>query len=319
MKEINYLEIIKKSWFVTWNNRYLWWFGLFLVLGGGMNFNLTNNGEWNNKIGENSNRLESLISQHWKLIIVLAISVVIAGLILFVLSLIAKAGLIKSLDKIEKKTGGSFMEGFGEGKKYFWKILLVGIILGFLILAVVVILGVPVALLFSLNSPILAILAAFLAIFIFIPLIILAVFIGKYSIFYIVLSDLEIRDSLENGYQVFRKNILPSIIMSLFFIPISIVIFILAISALLIIGLVFLLVGAILYLMLAKTGIIIAVSLGGLFFVVLLVLLNSVYQVFSQSVWFLFFREIASLEEEEKAEEAAVNIVEKTIPAPEEA
>ena len=178
---------------------------------------------------------------------------------------------------------------------------------------------VPVAVLFSLGSPIFGILAAILAILISIPIIILASFIGKYASFYIILSDLGIKASIENGYQVFRKNILASIIMALFFIPISIALFVLVITVLLAVGFVFLLSGVALYLMLAKIGIIIAVSLGSFIFIVFLILVNSIFQVFCQTIWFLFFREIASVKEEEKVEENAVEIAQKNVPAPEEA
>jgi len=319
MKEINYLEIIKKSWKITWKNRYLWWFGLFLVLGGRISFNFPGNNEWSKRVGENGSQFENFISRHWQSMVAIIIVAVIIGLVLFVLSLISKAGLIKTLDKIEKNLTGNFKEGFREGKKYFWKLLALLIILGFLIFFLIFLLVVPVAVLFSLGSPIFGILAAILAILISIPIIILASFIGKYASFYIILSDLGIKASIENGYQVFRKNILASIIMALFFIPISITLFVLVITVLLAVGFVFLLAGVALYLMLAKIGIIIAVSLGSFIFIVFLILVNSIFQVFCQTIWFLFFREIASVKEEEKVEENAVEIAQKNVPAPEEA
>lgn len=318
MKEINYIEIIKKAWKITWENRYLWWFGLFLALGGGISFNLPGNSEWNREIEGNSNQLGNFISQHWQLIIAIIVVVAIVELALFVLSLISKAGLIRTLHKIENGLTGNFKEGFREGKKYFWRLLSLAVILSLLIFTLILILVIPVVILFSFNSPVFGVLAAILAILILIPIIILANFIGKYASFYIVLSDLGIRASIENGYQVFRKNILVSIIMSLFFIPIIIALAVSMLVALLVIGLVFLLFGIILYLMLAKIGIVITVSLGGFVFVIFLVLINSIVQVLCQTIWFLFFKEIASVKEEEKVEEAAVEIIEKNIPTPEE-
>jgi MFS family permease len=318
MKKVDYLEIIKKSWKITWKNKFLWWFGLFLALGGGASFNFPGNSEWNNKIGENEDKVASFINQHWQIIIVAIVLAVILGLALFVLSLISKAGLIKTLDKIEKNLSGNFKEGFREGKKYFWKILAVGLILGIFIFALLVVLSFPVIFLFYVKSVVLGILFAFLAVAIFIPLVILASFIGKYSIFYLVLSDLGIKASIENGYQVFKKNILASVIMALFFIPINIILFVMAAISFLIVGLIFLPIGIMLYLALAKIGVIVAVALGGFIFVIFLILVNSVFQVFYQTVWFLFFKEIASVKMEEKVEENVVEIVEKNIPTPEE-
>jgi len=318
MKKVDYLGIIKKSWEITWKNKFLWWFGLFLALGGGVSFNFPGNSEWKNKMGENENQITSFINQHWQIIIIVVALATMLGLAFFVLSLISKAGLIKTLDKIEKNLTGNFKEGFREGKKYFWKILAVGLILGIFIFALLVVLSFPVIFLFYVKSVVLGILFAFLAVVIFIPLVILASFIGKYSIFYLVLSDLGIKASIENGYQVFKKNILASVIMALFFIPINIILFVLAVIAFLIVGLIFLPIGIMLYLVLAKIGVIMAVSLGGFIFIIFLILANSVFQVFYQTVWFLFFKEIASVKMEEKVEENVVEIVEKNIPTPEE-
>lgn len=318
MKKIDYLGIIKKSWKITWKNKFLWWFGLFLALGGGVSFNFPGNSEWKNKMGENEDQITVFINQHWQIIIIVVALAVILGLVFFVLSLISKAGLIKTLDKIEKNLTGNFKKGFQEGKRYFWKILAVGLILGIFIFSLLVVLSFPVIFLFYVKSVVLGILFAFSAVAIFIPLVILASFIGKYSIFYLVLSDLGIRASIENGYQVFKKNILASIIMALFFIPINIVLFVLAVIAFLIAGLIFLPIGIIFYLILAKIGVIIAVSLGGFIFIIFLILINSVFQVFYQTVWFLFFKGIASVKMEEKVEENVVEIVEKSIPTPEE-
>jgi len=318
MKEINYLEIIKKSWKITWKNKYLWWFGLFLALNGGISFNFPGNNEWSKKMAENEGQLINFISSHWQLFAAAIALAAFLGLVFFILSLISKAGLIKTLDKIEKNLTGNFKEGFKDGKKYFWKILAIGLILGFFIFALLVVLSSPVIFLFSFRALFLGILSAFLAVAIFIPLIVLTCFIGKYSIFYIVLSDLGIKASIENGYQVFKKNILASVIMALFFIPINISLFILVISAFLAIGLIFLLVGSIFHFLLAKMGIIIAIALGSFVFFVFLILANSIFQVFCQTIWFLFFKEIAGVKTEEEIGENVVEIVQKNIPTPEE-
>ncbi|MFA5776924.1 MAG: hypothetical protein WC906_00545 [Parcubacteria group bacterium] len=321
MKEVNYLEIIKKSWKITWENKYLWWFGLLLFLGGGTRFNFPGNSEWSKKAGENEEQFRNFLNQHWQLVAGFIVFVVMMCLALIILKLIAKAGLIKALDKVEKKLSVNFKEGFREGKKYFWKILAIGLILGFFIFVLLVVLAIPITLLFSARAFVLGAFSAFFALAIFIPLVVLASFIGKYSIYYVVLSNLGIKASIENGYQIFRKNIIPSIVMALFFIPINIALFILIVTALLSIGTVFLLVGIVLYFTLAKIGVVIAVSLGIFVFIVILFLANSIFQVFCQTTWFLFFREIATVKEEEKIKEVAPekSTIKKILPEPEEA
>ena len=305
MKEINYLEIIKEAWLVTWKNKYLWWFGLFLTLGGGLNLNFPGfNGS--KEPGKIPDSINIFFSNHWEIISIAIAVVIFLWLIFVVLGIVSKAGLMKTLAKIKKSKDGDFKKGFKEGRKYFWKLVAVNLFLAVSLIALILIFFVPVAMLFYLNAPIFGILATLLAIIIFIPLAVLACFLGKYASFYVVLSDLGIKESLDNSYRLFRKNILSSIVMSLIFIPISLALFLATLILLAFVFLLFLAIGFALYHFLLKTGIMIAVVSGGSVALVFLVIASSIYKVFYQTVWFLFFKEIATIKKEEKIEEAAV-------------
>lgn len=321
MKEINYLEILKKSWRITWKNKYLWWFGLFLSLGGGssFSFNVPGNNDWEKQLGEKGDLANDFFAQHWQIFIAGAVLLVLLIAAFVVLRIIAQAGLVKTLNRIENNEKGNFKEGFGEGKKYFWKLLKVGLILGFLMICLIVVLSLPVIFLFYLEAVFSGILATFLAVLIFIPLVIVSSFLGKYAFFYITLSDLGIRSSFERSYYLFRKNIIQSIIMSLLFIPVSIFLTFIFLTVFFLIGIFFLIIGIILYLAISKIGIVIAISAGLIVFLASLIFLTSVYQVFYQTVWFLFFKEIASVKMEEEVKETVKEIIEKQMPASEEA
>jgi hypothetical protein len=158
----------------------------------------------------------------------------------------------------------------------------------------------------------LAVLITIAAILIFIPVVILISFISKYARFYLVLSDLDIRASLENGYQLFRKNIASSIIMGLLFIPVRILAVMGLIVPILIVALVFVILGLILYFLFSYIGMAITIILGIFALIPLILLFRSVYSAFYHTSWFLFFREIATVKVEEKAEEAEV--IEEKIP-----
>lgn len=320
--KIDYLEIIKKAWKITWDNKYLWWFGLFLALGGGggFSFNFPGGNNWDKQFEKKSESINNFFSQHFEIIACIIIVIVLLGITLFVFRILSQAGILKSLEKIEKKEISNFKSGLLKGKKYFWKLLTIILVLSFFVICLAIALFVPVGFLFYLKSFVSAIFAAFLAVSIFISLIILTSFIGKYASFYVVLSDLGITDSLENGYRLFRKNIIASIIMALLFIPISMVLTVAAIMLVLFVGLVFLMIGLALYLFFSKIGIVIAVISGLIVFLTVLILLSSVYQVFYQTTWFLFFKEIASVKKEEREkEEVSEKIVEKSLPSPERA
>ena len=320
LDNINYLELFKKAWKITWSNKYLWWFGLFLVLGGGFNFDFPKNFSGGEKVDKLSDSIANFLSSHEDFVLAVIFILLFLWLAFVALGIISRAGLLKTLDKIEKNKEGNFKIGFGEGKKYFRKLFGTGLVLGFSVFVLAFVLSVPVFLLFFMKLIIPGIIAAVLAVVIFIPLMILVCFLGKYTVFYIVLSDLGIRSSLENGYQLFRKNIFSSIIMALFFIPINIVLFFAAVIILIIVGIIFLIIGLALYAILSNVGVVVAVILGLLILLVSFICMGSVYQVFCQTAWFLFFKEIAAVKEDEIEEIIAEKeIVEKVLPSPEEA
>jgi hypothetical protein len=314
MNKINYLEIFKNAWKITWNNKYLWWFGLFVGTGGmGLNFNFGTGGGNSSQVISNEAglKISEFVSSNLAIIVSIAIITLILFLVLLVLGILSYAGLLKSVNASLKNEVIGFRQGLKIGKKYFWKLILVGLLVGFTILGIVTVLSMPVIFLFYLKSYILAVLTLIVAIIIFIPVIILISFIGRYSRFYLILSDLNIKSSLENGYQLFRKNIAASIIMGLLFIPAGIIAGIALIIAILTISLAFVVLGLILYLILSKLGIIITAALGLLALIPILCLFRGVYSTFYHTSWFLFFREIATTKSEERTEEIAEVIKEK--------
>ncbi|MDO8529189.1 MAG: hypothetical protein Q7S18_00795 [bacterium] len=321
MDKINYLELIKKSLSITWKNKYLWWFGLFLSLGSGLvfNFNIPGRGDWSKQPGIEG-KITDFFARYWGFVLAGIILLVILGIAFFIFRLISQAGIIKTLSKIDKNEKGNFREGFREGKRYFWKLLGLNLIIGFLTAGIFIILFVPVMFLFYLGSWVFGIVALMLAILIFVPLIILASFLGKYACFYIILSDLKILPSIEKSYQIFRGNIFPSIIMALIFIPVSIILSLAILISLVLIGIIFLIPGIIFYLVLSYSGVYFILAIVLLVILILILLAGSVYQVFYQATWFLFFKEIASVKEDPIAEtEKEKEVAEKIIPSPEEA
>ncbi len=312
-KEIEYIQILKDSWEIIWNNKYLWWFGFFIALGGGgFNFQIPANNneklEWTEKSQEN---LFHWVNDYWVWIIAGLAAIIIFAIILMALRIICQAAIIKSLEAIKNKERINFSVGFKKGRKYFWKILAIDLILGFLILGIMIVLFLPVVFLFYLKSYIAASLLLILAILIFIPLIILISFLKKYAYFYLVLAKTGIRISIENAYQVFRKNILSSITMALLLLAIGIIAGFAMLAIIFLLALVFILIGLILYLLLAEIGILIIAVLGLFVLVVIIFMLSSALTAFYQTAWFLFFHEIAAIKSEETGDELENKIAEE--------
>jgi hypothetical protein len=315
MKNLNYLAIIKKAWDISWSNRYLWWFGLIITLSGaGSSFN------YNSK----NSQTFSPMAEHWwnfasaHLAIVIAAATIVFAIfvILFVLEIIARAGLISAIHEISHQKSLGFKAGMKEGITCFWKILGLKIVVGLSLLFTILIIALPIVFLFISHAVWAGIILTLIALAILIPLLILGFFIGNYGTLYIVMGKISIRPAIENAYALFIKNLANSLIMWLIFIPLGIIFVLVIIALLILLAIIFVVIGAILYFILHVAGIIIAATLGILIFAIIALLASSFYQTFVQSVWIIFFQEIASPKIAETAEETVVETKPVAVPDP---
>jgi hypothetical protein len=322
MPNIDYLKIFRDAWKITWNNRFLWWFGFFLLMSGGLNFNYFSSGDEKSKedwqaITEKIN-LEEFLSKYLTLIII-GLGILLTILLVFsVLSFIGRGALVKSTQKILKKESSSFKSGFQDGKKYFWRIFSIFFFSGLFVFICLIVLSAPIIILFAAKSYIIAAIIAFFALLIIIPLLILTKYIKTYAYFYVVLADLGPWLAVENAYAIFKKNILASIIMSLFFIPLGIISFFVIIAIALLLLIIFGLIGLALFFLFEKVGVMIAVATGIICFVFATAVFLSFFSAFSEVAWVLFFHVVATPKEKEKiAEKAQEEEKEAILPATE--
>jgi hypothetical protein len=316
MPTINYIEILKRAWNITWNNRRLWWFGLLIAFAspGGLNFN---GGGGNEKFDDASIQKASdfmVQNMHW--IIAGAIALIVLIIILVIVGIIARAGLLKSIDAVLKNKPVGFKAGMKEGKKYLGRLFMLGLAISFLVLASVIVLATPVAFVLINKAFITGIFLGILAFIILIPVIILCSFLKTYGNIYVVLGELSAWNALEKAYELFRKNMLASIIMWLLFIPVGFLLLMAIIMILVPLGLLFLAAGFGLYFAAGTPGAIITACVGVICFLAIVLSFRSVYETFLQSAWYLFFLEIAKPKVEEKVEEEVLEKKEETLPVP---
>ncbi|MFZ2975191.1 MAG: hypothetical protein WA055_01000 [Candidatus Moraniibacteriota bacterium] len=311
MSKINYLEIIKKAWAITWKNRYLWWFGFFVVLGGGGSMNYFFNSGEDKKLDPAQNeKILEFFSQNIHWIIALATIVFLLLIIFFILNTLGRGALIASIEKNIKGQVSNFKSGWKDGKKNFWKIFIIDFSLGLFILLTLLILIAPVAVLFFNKNYIIGGILTFLAILIFIPIAILSSYLKNYGYLYCILGKLRFWPAIESAYNLFAKNFWASIILSLIFIPLGIVLMLVILAIIPFLLLVFLILGIISYLTLGKITAIIISAIGLVIFFLYAIFAKSIYEVFSQAIWILFFHEIAT----PKIPEAIIEVEEKTEP-----
>lgn len=304
------MEIMKKSAAIVWQNKFLWWFGLLIALGSPGSFNFSGS---DNQM-EKSGQFVNVLKDHWQAALAAALALFALGIILYLLSLIAKAGLIKSVYKINLGRKTTFKEGWREGKKYLGKLFLLGILTGIVIIVVFLVLATPAVYLFIIKSWISAVILTLLAVAIFIPLAFVIAVTEILAEYYIVLSNLKVWSAVEAGYNLLIKNISKNIIFSL-----------LMLAAGMIFGL-FLLPLIVLVLAIgAPTGILLhslnkivfGVFIGIAILVALAVVLSlaSIFIAWKKTAWTLFFQEIAKSAEPEATEKIAEKETEKQIAA----
>jgi hypothetical protein len=316
MSKINYLEIIKRAWVITWSNKYLWWFGFFVALtsstGNFMNFSDRQSAD-NQKAGQH---FLDFMTQHAGWVIAGIIVIILFFIILLVLRIIGRGALIKSIEKNYKGEKANFSSGVKDGRKYFWKIFWISLLLQIAVVVIILLMITPIVFLFVTKSYILGGLLALAGFIIMLPLIVLSFFMQNYSVIYAVLGDLSITDALENGYNLFRKNILSGIVMALIFIPICILALISALFLFFFLAVIFLVIGTIAFLIFSKIGAGIILAIAIISFLFILLGLRSIYETFSQAVWIMFFHEIASPKVTETVHETIPEIEPAATPGP---
>jgi hypothetical protein len=292
MKNIQYIDLLKESFNVTWKNRFLWLLGFFILLGSvGSNLNVS--GDSSSQVESGVQIFSTLIKDNPILFAFFGVLVVVIILALFILRIVAIAGIIKAINDVNLYKQLSIRAILKEGRRYLWRLLMLEFIVGFALVFVVIVLAAPVIYLFSIKATLFAYLVTILAVLIVTPLVLLAFYLIKYAGMFIVLADEKIRISLEAAHAIFMQNIKDSLIMGIMSIGLGIALVISIIYIFLIFGIVFGILGFIIYLIFAKIGAIIVLVLACLLAVLVVLLFLSWYQSFMYAFWLLFFRQIA--------------------------
>lgn len=254
---------------------------------------------------------------------VLIIIVILIVLLFFFLNCYFHLALIRTifyLDRDKKKTQAAIKEEI-RGK---WKILVkIRVLFGLMYLAVLLAFLAPAGI-FALQGSWfgVAALAAMGLISIIISFAIIG-YVFRYSLFYFALAELSVKDSIDKGYDLFRKNWKESLLASVVNFALGIIagigIILLILLALLPLALVGGLFWGILYLVMGMShpwGIGIGVgALAGLILLSFIIFLASIWQGYIVIFWYKVFNELAGCKIEEPCEEVVETIkeiVEKT-------
>lgn len=297
---MDYFGLVKRAFQITIKNKYLWLFGFFVgASGGSMNFYNGGGGNTAGTRGINNYSYDQFTrdagnfwSDHWTLITVIGLAILLIGLFFLVMRILSQGALIGNVNKIDQGKSSSIREGFGFGKKNFWRVLGAGILLGLVIMIALLVLGTPIALLFYYKMFLRGVILALIALVIFIPLSIVINYMGIYSYRYVVLKNKQVIESLKLGFNLFAKNIWQSIVFSLILMLVGIVVAIGSILVVIAIGIPFAIIGIIAFSLAQWIGAGIVIAIGILAFLVIMVVIGSAVATFQSSLWTLAFKEL---------------------------
>lgn len=303
--KIDYVGIVREAIRITINNKILWWFGFLAIFSGSyLSFNYSFPGKSSDKKFDEMEYMNMLrrISFYWDLYkewIILGVLVIIFLLIIFyILGLIGRGALINSVFKIIKKETFSFSSGFGKGVYFLGRLFLINLFFSLTFLLAVFILIFPVIRLVILKSYVTAFLLGLVAFLLLISIAILFFYFRRYGEMYLIGNDLSVSNSIKLAYRLFEKNIKESFIMGLVLMIVNLIIGVGLILILLGISVPFGIAGVIFYKIAGKMvvsilGIIVIVA-----FVGLMTFARSILNVFFETIWVLFFHEIAKRKED---------------------
>jgi hypothetical protein len=236
---MDYGEVIKNAWKITWKFKVLWIFGILAACGTsrGGSFNFNNNFQTNGNgfsnptpnlppaIMEQAYRFASLFNDPtfiWKFVAVVLTVVCIIVLVEIFFGTMGRIGLIKG--SAEADAGAEklrFGELWKESTPYFWRVFWLSFLIGapFLVLFIVLIASIlaaviPLARNNASESAVLLILLPVICIF-FCVIVILAIIVGFISTQAeraIVLENKSILDGFRRGWEVLTKNLGPILI-----------------------------------------------------------------------------------------------------------
>jgi hypothetical protein len=298
MNNASYISLFRTAYLYTKKNRFLWWYGFIIALTAiTQNFQI-NSSSFNtstSQLQENYSQLTTSILDNIYLFLGVLFFVLLLFILLYALNILSLASIWNLTSKAKNSNiPGNFSSGFKKSKKFFWSILLTRMILGAILVFVLIILLLPSLFLWFTDNTSSAFIVLICTLTLYIPILIIAFFIRKFAQLYIVLSNIPVLDALDAACILFRKNILRSLVMGLYILGWNLLlamIFIIGIVAITILGMLF---GILLYVMHSTLGTTILIILGISAVVLFSLFIKSIFIVFTEIAWLLFFKKIAA-------------------------
>jgi hypothetical protein len=227
-----YRKILSHALAFSWQNKYLWFFGLFAAVVGSGGYEII--GQSLSSSSVTIELLDSLMSagafnadffhnltkvameKPLVLLAMFAMFSIIAAAVVFVfwLATVSQAAVVNNYVLFAGDKEHSFQTGLKAGFKYFWKVFFLNVIEKLVILLVLMIVNLPLIFtVFYTKNPFTS--GSYVMLFVlFVPLLLVFSLLVKYAISYVVIKNETLAMSLKRSFQLFKDNWIISIEMA---------------------------------------------------------------------------------------------------------
>ncbi|MCK4512654.1 hypothetical protein KAW64_13000 [bacterium] len=280
VRSIDYWGIVSRSVRVTWNNRFLWFFGFFAASGGGGGGNSMN---WKD---HGIDEIRDFLMSHIGVMVAVIMGLVVLWLVLFVLNLISKGALLSCISRADDGEAIRFEEGWQAGIRAFWGMLGIAItaLVLFLVVTAVCVLAVVLPMIGGAAG---IAIAVFIGAVLFIPyaaFLFLLAFTVIYAEREYVIAGGGVADALSAGWVLTKSYFWQSLLMWLVSLASSMAFVVSLLVVLLAIAMPFILIG----IASPLAGLMLGIPIG----LVVLVLAISAYSTYDHSLWTLLYRDL---------------------------
>lgn len=205
LKFEDYYKFARESFLMIWQNKAVWFWGLFLFSGASFNFRQQNEQEMN---GFDKEVVIDFFTKNWLFITIGVLVWLIFCVAIWLISAVARAGVIKEFDNKQNKKGYklAFKKVWEVGKKYLKKIVLLDLAVSGAVLVILLIdalLGFLAVLTGETAIIILTIIIlglGSLLIFLFLAV------LKPFALIKIVLSNVNMRNAFEHSWGMVKYN-----------------------------------------------------------------------------------------------------------------
>jgi hypothetical protein len=299
---MDYGRVLSRAWEITWRWKVLWILGFLAALGNGL---ATGNPTYTTDSSDWGYRYYGpwIPPEIIALLVGIACLVLIIGIALWVVSVIARGGLIAGVQQVEKEGTTSFGQAWRAGAGRFWTLVGIGLLS-----------AIPVIILLVLGMIVLvATLAGSSAGFSEAPrgagiagailcggglccgTVLLAIVLGQIRIYAeraAILENLGWIEAFKRGWEVLKENVGPTIVLWLIFLAIGLIFAVVVIGGLAVVFAPFI---AIVANVDPGPWLIVPICFGGLLGILVFALISSIVETFSSATWTLAYRELTGL------------------------